>query len=208
MTPPPPTTVVFDIGCVLVEWDPRLLYRKLFDGDEARVEWFLREVCPPEWNLEQDRGRTWQAGIAEASARHPSMAAEIAAWRERWHEMVPGEISGSVALLEALAARGVPVFAITNFAADTYAEAAARFGFFSLFRGVIVSGDERVLKPSPEIFRLFAARHGVALEECLFIDDMPANVLGARAVGMRAHHFTDPAALRAELVAHGLLPEG
>ncbi len=203
-----PSIVVFDIGHVLIEWDPRHVYRQVFAGDEARVEWFLRDVCPPEWNREQDRGRPWPEAIAEASARHPTVAAEIAAYRDRWHEMVPGAIEPSVALLRALAARGVPLYAITNFAADTLAEVLDRFDFFALFRGIVVSGTERLLKPSPEIYRLLAARHGLALENCLFIDDTLANVEGARAVGMHAHHFTSPEGLRVELERHGLLPAG
>ena len=201
-----PTAVVFDIGNVLIAWDPRHLYRKLFAGDAARMEWFLREVCPPSWNAEQDRGRPWAEAIAAATARHPELAAEIASYRTRWHEMVPGEIGPSVALLRALAARGVPLYAITNFAADTFAEVTARFDFFSLFRGIVVSATERVIKPAPEIFHLLAARHGLALARCLFIDDVPANVAGAQAVGMHAHHFVTPQALQAELERHGLLP--
>jgi 2-haloacid dehalogenase len=201
----PVTTVVFDVGKVLIEWDPRHLYRKLF-ADEARMEWFLREVCPPAWNLEQDRGRPWAEAIAEATARHPSYAPQIAAYRARWHEMVPGAIDGTVALLEALRARGVKLFAITNFATDTFAEAQARFPFLADFDGIVVSGAEGLIKPDPAIFRLLAERHGLAVEECLFVDDVPANVEGARAVGMRAHHFVAPEALRAELEALGLLP--
>ena len=201
----PPSVVVFDVGHVLIQWDPRHLYRKLFAGDEARVEWFLREVCTAEWNREQDRGRTWEDAVAEATARHPQVAPEIAAYRARWHEMVPGEIPESVALLRALSARGVPLFAITNFAADTFAEITVRFDFFALFQGIVVYGTERMLKPSPEIYHLLAHRHGLALRECLFIDDMEANVAGARAVGMHAHQFTSPASLRADLRGHGLL---
>jgi 2-haloacid dehalogenase len=201
----PVTTVVFDIGRVLIEWDPRHVYRTVFAGDEARVEWFLREVCHAEWNLEQDRGRTWEAAIAEATARHPTLGAEIAAYRARWHEMVPDAIWPTVRLLEELAARGVKLFAITNFAADTFAETLARFGFLSLFQGIVVSGTEGVVKPAPEIFELLAARYGLDLTECLFIDDTWPNVEGARAVGMRAHHFVSAEALREELVGLGLL---
>jgi 2-haloacid dehalogenase len=197
---------VFDVGRVLIEWDPRHLYRKLFAGDAARVEWFLAEVCTSAWNAEQDRGRPWPVAIAEAIARHPSLRPEIEAYRARWHEMVPRDIPGSVVLLRALKARGVPLFAITNFAADTFAEIRARFDFFALFDGIVVSGTERVLKPSPEIFRLLAVRHRLALPDCLFIDDIAENVRGARAVGMHGHLFTTPGALRAELRAHALLP--
>jgi 2-haloacid dehalogenase len=203
---PPPTVAVFDVGRVLIEWDPRHLYRRVFAGDEARVDWFLAEVCPPAWNAAQDAGRSWAEAIAEATARHPRMAKEIGLYRSRWQEMVPGEIADSVALLRALAARNVPLFAITNFAADTFAEVTARFAFFAMFRGIVVSAQERVTKPAPEIFLRFARRYGLAPEACLFIDDMPANVAGASAVGMHAHHFVSPAALRADLQRHGLLP--
>jgi len=203
-----PTVVVFDIGHVLIEWDPRHLYRQIFAGDAARMEWFLREVCPPSWNLEQDRGRTWADGIAEATARHPGYADAIAAYRARWHEMVPGAIAASVALLRALKARGVPLYAITNFAADTFAEVVARFEFFALFDGIVVSGTERLVKPGPAIFQRLGERYGLDLRHCLFVDDVLANVEGARAVGMTAHHFTSAERLRAELVMHGLLPAG
>lgn len=197
---------VFDVGRVLIEWDPRHLYRRIFAGDAARVEWFLAEVCHAGWNREQDRGRPWPEAEAEAIARHPLLAAEITAYRARWHEMVPGDIPGSVALLHALKARGVPLFAITNFAADTFAEVLARFPFFALFDGIVVSGVERVLKPEPEIFHRLADRYEIDLSACLFIDDTAENVAGARAVGMQAHLFTTPAALAADLRAHGLLP--
>jgi 2-haloacid dehalogenase len=190
---------------VLIEWDPRHLYRHIFAGDEARVDWFLREVCPPAWNAEQDRGRQWAEAIAEASARHPALAAEIALYRARWHEMVPGAILPSVALLRELSARGMPLYAITNFAADTFAEVVARFDFFALFDGIIVSAHERVLKPSPAIFRLLVDRYGLALEDCLFIDDTAENVAGARAVGMHAHHFASAAGLRDALAGYRLL---
>ena len=118
---------------------------------------------------------------------------------------MPGEIGASVALLHRLADRGVGLFAITNFAADTFAEVTERFAFFARFQGIVVSGSERVMKPDAEIFRRFAARYGVGLQDCLFIDDTAANVAGARAVGMQAHRFTTPAALAAELQRVGLL---
>jgi 2-haloacid dehalogenase len=200
------TVAVFDVGRVLIEWDPSRLYRQVFAGDAARVEWFLAEVCHAAWNREQDRGRPWAEGIAEAVTRHPSMRAEIEAYRARWHEMVAADIPGSVALLRALKACGVPLFAITNFAADTFAEITARFDFFALFDGIVVSGTERVLKPDPAIFGVLAQRHGVALQDCLFIDDIEENIAGARAVGMHGHLFTTPEALRVELLAHGMLP--
>lgn len=202
----PTDTVVFDIGKVLLEWDPRHLYRRLIP-DAAAMERFLAEVCPPEWNLEQDRGRPWAEAIAERIALFPEHAALIRAFREEWHAMIPGPVPGSLEILAALRARGVPLYAITNFAADTFEESAARFPFLrEAFRDVVVSGREGLVKPDPAIYRLLLARNpGLEAERCLFIDDSPANVRGAEAVGMRGHHFRDAATLAAALRGLGLL---
>lgn len=196
--------VVFDIGNVLIEWDPRHLYRKIF-ADADRMEWFLTEVCTPDWNLEQDRGRLFADAVALLAKDYPDLAEEIAAYDRRWEEMVPGEIKGSVEILEGLRASGVRNFAITNFSHEKFAQARQRFGFLNGFEGVIVSGEEKVLKPDPAIYRLLLDRYGLVPGDCLFIDDSPKNVEGARAVGMHGHHFQNPAALAAELKAHGLV---
>lgn len=197
-------TVVFDIGKVLVEWDPRHLYRDLIP-DAAEVERFLAEVCTPAWNLEQDRGRSWEEGIALLTARFPEQAPLIRAYREQWIRMVPGTVPGTPALLEALRARGVPLYAITNFAADTFDECLPRFPLLGGFRDVVVSGRIGVVKPDAAIYRLLLDRNGLAAERCLFIDDSAANVRGAEAVGMRAHHFRDATGLETELRSLGLL---
>jgi 2-haloacid dehalogenase len=200
-------TVVFDIGQVLLDWDPRHLYRRLI-ADEAAMERFLAEVCPPAWNLEQDRGRPWEEGIAERIALFPGQEALIHAYRARWIEMIAGEIPGTMALHGALRDAGVPLYALTNFAADTFEEAAGRFPVLRQgFRDVVVSGAEGMVKPDPAIYRLLLARNGgIDPARCLFIDDSLRNVRGAEAVGMRAHHFRDAATLAAELRALGLLP--
>lgn len=195
--------VVFDIGNVLIRWDPRHLYRKLF-AHEAACEDFLERICTNAWNLEQDRGRPWPEAEAELVARFPDQEALIRAYRLRWHEMVPGAIEGSVALLERLLAAGIPVYAITNFATDTFAEAQARFPFLTRFRDVVVSGEVRLVKPDPAIYRILLDRNRLDPTRSLFIDDSPANVAGAQAVGMRAHHFTGPEALAGVLRGHGL----
>jgi 2-haloacid dehalogenase len=197
-------TVVFDIGKVLIEWDPRHLYRDLI-RDEAAMERFLAEVCTPEWNLEQDRGRPWAEGIALLSARFPDQAHLIQAFRSGWHRMVPGPVPGTMGLLDALHGRGVPLYAITNFAADTWEECLPRFSVLGHFRDVVVSGREGMLKPDAAIFRRLLDRNALQAGRCLFIDDSAANVRGAEAVGMRAHRFQDAATLEAELVTLGLL---
>lgn len=194
-----PTTVVFDIGNVLIQWDPRHLYREIFDGDEALMESFLAEVCTPAWNLEQDRGRPWAEAVRTLSEEFPDCAELIRAFDERWMEMVPDVVPGSPEILEALKERGVPVYAITNFSADKFALSRERFPFLGGFDGVVVSGEVGLVKPDHAIFhRLFDA-FGVSPSESLFIDDSEANVLAAAELGMRTHHFAGAARLRSEL---------
>ena len=196
--------VVFDIGNVLVHWEPRALYAKLF-ASEAEVEWFLTNVCNHDWNLEQDKGRSFAEAVKEASARFPEHAEAIAAYDLRWHETVLGAIDGSVAILQELQARGTPLYAITNFNQDKFRETLKRFPFLSAFRDIVVSGDERLLKPDAAIYRVLLERNGLEAASCVFIDDSVKNVKGAEAVGMKAIHFTTPAALRRDLVGMGLL---
>lgn len=195
--------VIFDVGNVLIEWDPRHLYRKLLP-DEAAVERFLSEVCAPEWNLAQDRGRSWADGVAERVALFPEHAALIRAFDARWQEMVPGAIEPSVATLRELKAEGVPVYGLTNFSAEKWRETTARFSFFELFDGVVVSAHEGVVKPDAAIYRILLGRYGLRPERCVFIDDSAANVAGARALGIRAIRFTPDLNLRAELKQLGL----
>ena len=201
-----PTAVVFDIGNVLLEWDPRHLYRKLLPDDDA-VEHFLATVCTPEWNREQDAGRPWAEAVAELSARFPDQRALIEAYDARWEEMIPGEVEGTVGVLGELHAADVPLFAITNFSDDKFRLAWARFGFLGWFRDIVVSGQEGVLKPGEDIFRLALRRFGLAPGDAVFVDDLAANVEGAAAAGMHGLLFTDARTLRADLVALGLLGE-
>ena len=194
------TTVVFDIGNVLLDWDPRHLYRTIF-ADPAEMAWFLAHVCTPDWNIAQDKGRPWAEAEAEAVARHPGYASQIYAFRARWPETVSGPITGTVAILDRLARAHVPLYAITNFASDTFRQAQQHYAFLRLFRGVVVSDDLGILKPDPAIYQRLAAEFGVDLTRCVFIDDSEKNVAGARAVGMTAIHFSTPAHLAKELVA-------
>jgi 2-haloacid dehalogenase len=198
-----PNRVVFDIGNVLIHWDVRLLYRKIF-VDQDRMEDFLTRVLPPEWNLEQDRGRAWAEAETERIAAHPEFESEIRAFRARWHETVPGEIVGTVAILAGLKTNGVPLYAITNFAADTFAEAQARFPFLAdSFIDIVVSGVERVVKPDPRIYRILLDRQGLDAADCAFIDDSVKNVEAAASLGFHALHFHGPDRLAAELRALG-----
>jgi 2-haloacid dehalogenase len=194
-----PTRVVFDIGNVLLNWDVRLLYRTIFT-DPIEMEDFLTRVLPPEWNLEQDRGRPWAEAEAAQIALFPEHAGAIRAWRARWHETISGDIAGSVAILRRLKAAGAPLYAITNFATDTFAEAQQRFPFLAdSFIDIVVSGKERLLKPDAAIYRVLLERQALAAEDCVFIDDSEKNVTAAAALGFHALRFTTPERLRDDL---------
>jgi 2-haloacid dehalogenase len=196
--------VIFDIGNVLIRWDPRLLYRQLLPGD-VEVEAFFAEVDFPAWNLDLDRGLDWGAGVAALSARHPHRAELIRAFHDRWHETLPGEVEGARAVLDELAAAGVPLYAITNFSGRTWSETLLRFPFLAdAFRDVVVSGHVGIVKPDPEIYRLCLARNGLVVEACTFVDDNAANVAAANALGLDAIRFSTAPVLRAELAARRL----
>lgn len=183
-----PSVAVFDVGNILLRWDPRNLYQTLIP-DPERMRFFLDAVCSMDWNLEQDRGRAWADAEAEVMARHPDFRDEIRAYRARWHEMIPGVIEDNVALLETLRRNGVPTYAITNFAADTFAEAQERFPFLKGFKGIICSGQEGVLKPDAAIYQLLLSRYGLKAGECVFIDDSAANVAAAAKLGFHTVHY-------------------
>jgi 2-haloacid dehalogenase len=202
--PASPSIVVFDVGNVLIHWDPRRLYSQLFDSP-IMVDWFLQNVCHSAWNLDLDRGFAIEEAIAERIAAFPDHAAAIRAYDERWDEMVSGAIDGSVALMKRLRAAGVPLYAITNFSRTKFDLAARRFPFLLEFDGVVVSADEGLVKPDPAIFELFLKRFGLAAGDCLFVDDSPANIESARKLGIAAHHFVDAASLEIELRRYRLL---
>jgi 2-haloacid dehalogenase len=194
-------SVVFDLGGVLLDWDPRYLYRRLID-DEAEMEWFLREVCTLEWHAAHDRGVPMAESCAALAAVHPEYAELINAWHERSEEMVAGPIQKSVAILEELLQKGVRCYALTNMERETYPLRRQRFAFMSWFAGTVVSSHEGVAKPEPEIFRRLLDRFGLVPERTIMIDDSQPNIDTAASLGMTAVRFTSPTALRAAL--HGL----
>ena len=195
--------IVFDIGKVLIHYDPELPYRHLIEDDERRA-WFLAEVCTSAWNVEQDRGREWHVAEAELIKRHPQEADLIRAFRRHWHEMVPHAHDDTVAIMDDLINGGHDVTMLTNFAADTFAEARRRFTFLKRPRGVTVSGEVGLIKPDREIYSLHARTFGLAPAETLFIDDSEKNVQSARAAGWNAVRFTDAEALKGDLARFGL----
>lgn len=199
--------VVFDIGRVLVHWDPEIPFRRLIADDAERAR-FLAEVCSPAWNLEQDRGRPWEEAEAHLIALHPDRADLIRAYRRTWWEMVPYPYEDTVAILRGLIAKGVDVTLLTNWPADTFAEAETVFPFLGETRGVTVSGRIGKIKPDAAIFAHHAETFGLDPAATLFIDDNQANVEAARAAGWQAILFTGAAALDTALRDHAIAAAG
>jgi 2-haloacid dehalogenase len=198
--------VVFDLGGVLIDWDPRHLYRKLFAGDEAAVEHFLETVCTHEWNRYQDAGRSFAEGARLLKAEHPDKAELIDAYGARFDEMMPGPIAGSVEILAELRARGTPLYLLSNFSAETFPPAFERFDFLRWFRGMVISGEVGVIKPDPRIYEIMLTRFAIDPHRAVYIDDVAVNAEAAAGMGIHGIHFTTPAALRDELVGIELLP--
>jgi 2-haloacid dehalogenase len=197
--------VIFDIGGVLIDWNPKYLYSKLL-ADEAAIEAYLEEIGFNAWNIALDGGGRWEPAIADLVAKFPHHKELIEASHLRWHEMLAGEIPGTVAILKRLSDADVPLYAITNYSSEKFIETVARFPFFALFHDIVVSGDEKLLKPEAAIFRLCLDRNGLSAQDCVFIDDVARNIEGAKAVGIDAIQFTSPEQLEADLKARGLLP--
>jgi 2-haloacid dehalogenase len=197
--------VVFDIGGVLLNWNPRHLYRKLFPGDEAAMEDFLTNVCTVEWNERQDAGRTFAEAHAELIPKHPDKTHLIEAFGKRFDEMIDGPIEGTVDILAELKRSGVPRYALTNWSAVTFPPAQARYDFLSWFDGIVVSGEEGVIKPDARIFRILLERFRIVPGEAVFVDDNPANAAAAQALGIHGIHFRSPELLRFELETLGIL---
>lgn len=198
------TTVVFDLGGVLIDWDPRHLYRSLF-ADDAAMESFLAEVATAEWNAEQDAGRPWSEGVATLVERHPEQRELIEAFHRRWPEMLAGAIDGTVAILEQLRATGVRLFALSNWSTETFPIARQRFSFLAWFDGIVISGDVGAVKPDVRIFDHLVARYAIEPGATVFIDDNAGNVDAASRLGFLAIRFVDPGSLRADLERLGLL---
>lgn len=201
-----PELVLFDLGGVLIDWEPRRLYRKIFT-DEAEMEWFLGEVCTPAWNLELDRGRPFSEATAELVERYPAHAASIKAYHERWIEMIGGPIAETVTLLDGLAAAGRPIRALTNWSAETFplVRHDPAYRFLDHFAVIYVSGELQMIKPNDDIFEHVLDDLDLAAGRILFIDDSAKNIEAADRLGFLTHHFAGPAALALDLRRRALL---
>ncbi|MCR5878458.1 HAD family phosphatase [Phenylobacterium sp. J367] len=202
--PGSPKAVVWDFGNVIVRWNPRTLYRKIF-SDPAECDRFLAHVCTLDWHTAHDRGVSFEENRAPLIARFPEHEAAIRAWGDRWWEMFSGAIPETEAAIEALHARGVPQYGLSNISHHTLDGTYAMSPAFGRLKDAVISGRDGMMKPDPAIYRFACQRFGHEPADLLFVDDSPANVEAAKAVGLDAHHFTDPAALRPALEARGLL---
>ncbi|MGB0384210.1 MAG: HAD family hydrolase [Ardenticatenaceae bacterium] len=202
-----PTSIVFDFGGVLIGWNPRNLYRKLFNGDEAAMEDFLANVCTQEWNVKQDAGRPLAEATEILVAKFPAYEDLIRAYYDRWEEMISGPIEGTVEILTELKAANYPLFGLSNWSAETFARLYPRppYHFLHWFEVIVLSGKVKLVKPDPAIYDVLLKRSNRSPQECLFIDDSYKNIAAARELGFHAIHFQSPHQLRSELREMGVL---
>ena len=198
-------TVLFDLGGVLVDWNPRYLYRPLFQGDDEAMEHFLATVCAPEWNHEMDAGKQFAIAVRERQALFPEHAKLIALWKDGWEQMLREPIDESVAILAELRDRGHRLLALTNWSAETFPIARTRFPFLSWFEHIVVSGEVKLAKPDRRIFELTMQRASLDPTTTVYVDDSLPNIEAARPLGFNAVHFATPGKLRAELTRLGLI---
>lgn len=200
-------TLIFDLGNVLIDWNPRYVYRTIFDNEE-KIDWFFENICTHDWNEHQDAGRSLAEGTEELVAKHPEYANEVRAYYGRWTEMLGGPIQESVEIFRALKGQNnLKFYALTNWSAELFPIALERYDFLRWFDGIVMSGEERTRKPFPEIYQVLLQRFNVNPAEALFIDDSLRNIKGAEAVGIPAIHFTSAAQLKEELISRGILKD-
>lgn len=198
-------TIIFDLGAVLIDWNQRHLYRKIFKT-EAEMEWFLANVCTGEWNEEQDAGRSFAEAVKIQTDLFPQFSSEIEAFWKRWPEMMSGSIDGTVQIFESLRKLNrYKFYALTNWSAETFPFALNRFEFFTWFDGIVVSGEEKTRKPFPEFYQILFDRYQVNPTQALFIDDSLRNIEAGKKLGLNTIHFQSSEQLKNDLVKLGIL---
>lgn len=194
--------IIFDFGGVLIDWNPEYLYRNIFK-DEKELKFFLNEICNPEWNLQQDGGRSFQEANKELIMKFPQYEAEIEKYYNRWIEMIGGEIHENTSLLKPLKTN-YSLFGLTNWSAETFPQVYNKYSFFKEFEGIVVSGRERLTKPNPEIYKILTDRYSIIPEQSLFIDDNEENIKSARGIGFLTIHLEKSVILKKELEKLGI----
>lgn len=195
--------IIFDMGGVLVDWNPRYVYREMTD-DGSKIEWFLENICNFEWNVKQDAGRSFAEGTAELVSKYPEWREWIEAYYGRWPKPLAGALEPTVGILKRLSAAGYRLFSLTNWSAESFPYVHAIAPWMNLFEDVVVSGEEKCVKPQPEIYRILLDRNGLDPAECIFIDDSRANIDGGEAVGIDGILFTSAEDLEKALKGFGL----
>jgi 2-haloacid dehalogenase len=199
------TTIIFDLGGVLIDWNPRYVYRSIFDTEE-KIDWFFENICTNEWNEDQDAGRSLQEATEELVAKHPGYENEVRAYYGRWEEMLGGPIAGTVEILRSLRqTKKYKLYALTNWSAETFPVALQRYDFLHWFDGIVMSGEERTRKPFPGIYEVLLERFNVNCSETVFIDDSLRNIEGAKAMGIAGIHFQSPLQLSRALRESGII---
>ena len=196
-------TVIFDLGGVLIDWNPRYLYRKIFET-EGEINWFLENICTSEWNDQQDAGRTFAEATEELISRHPEWELPIRAWYDRWEETISGPIEGTVEILAYLRRSNHRLYALTNWSAESFPIARRKFEFLHWFEGIVVSGMEKTRKPFPEFYQILFNRYTIEPASSLFIDDNKSNIEAGKDVGLNVIHFQSPQQLREDLRKFGI----
>lgn len=198
------TTIIFDLGGVLIDWNPRYVFNKIFDN-EADTEWFLENICTSEWNLSIDAGKPFAEAVKELVALNPEWKNQIEAFHLRWEEMLGGDIPESVEILKKIQTAGYPVLGLTNWSDETFPIAFDRFTFLQTFDGIVVSGAEKLIKPDPALYELLLDRYSLIAGNCLFIDDNYHNIAAAVEIGFDTIHFINPGQLLRELQQREIL---
>ncbi|MEP6950814.1 MAG: HAD family phosphatase [Ginsengibacter sp.] len=193
------TTIIFDLGGVLIDWNPRYVYRTIFDSEE-KIDWFFENICTNEWNENQDAGRSLNEATEELVAKYPEHAMEIRAYYDRWEEMLGGPVHETVEILRKLKeTKKYKIYALTNWSAETFPVALERYDFLHWFDGIVMSGEERTRKPFPEIYQVLLDRFKINSSEAVFIDDSLRNIKGAEDMGIAGIHFKTPRQLLQDL---------
>ena len=198
-------TIIFDLGAVLIDWNPRYLYRKIFKTEEE-ISWFLENICTSEWNDQQDAGRSFKDATEELVAKHPEWEIPVRAWYERWHETIQGPIHETVEILKGIKdSNKYRLYALTNWSDETFPWALSNFDFLHWFEGIVVSGVEKIRKPQPEFFQILFERYHVDPRLTLFIDDNEKNIDAGKKMGLTTIHYKSSGQLHAELSQLGIL---